>query len=200
MIIELFNQYKPLFGVTAIAATYVLTHYVVIPWFDNLHSDHAVLAKSELFSTGSRRIMASGKIEQGVYSLVTNRTGKVMMLITLNWNTNMHIIALGSLSGSSLLKRRISQKWLEPVSLEGNFPDDFRMWCTRDKQMEVRQVFGPETMANFADFCRSYNFELFNNQIYISVAQGARDARDTTSMVTDISQFLHHNEMVLRNI
>jgi hypothetical protein len=123
------------------------------------------------------------------------------MLITLNRNTQTHILVMGSKSGiDTKVSYALSHKWLEPVSLEGDFPDNFHMYCTKGRQMETRQVFGPETMANFVDFCRSYNFELFNDSVYISVAEDAVDSNDSTAMVTDMTNFLSHNRRTLANI
>jgi len=165
-------------------------------------SDSLVLAPADAANSVGLQTMAAGKLDDDyVYFLSTNEAGKVMMSITIDHHTAMHIVAIGSKSGvGSRLEYPASRKWLEPVSLEGNFPDDFRMYCSKGKQMEVRQVFGPETMVQFADLCRAYNFELFDNKMYISVAENAEDPADSTTMVTDITNFVSHNRPVFDHL
>ena len=164
-------------------------------------ADGPIISSADMLSATGLQSLAQGMAGNYLYNLLTNDSGKVMMLISLDRNTHMHIVAIGSQSGLiSQSGQAISGKWLEPVSLEGDFPDHFQMYCTRGKQMETRQVFGPETMANFVDFCRAYNFELFESSVYISVAEDADDTGDSTTMVTDITDFIEHNQSVLQNI
>ncbi|MDB5181404.1 MAG: hypothetical protein JWP13_167 [Candidatus Saccharibacteria bacterium] len=160
--------------------------------------DEPIISSTDMLTSRGLQSMAAGMMGNYAYNLLTNSSGKVMMLITLDHNTFMHLIAIGGKSGMSRsVNYALSRKWLEPVSLEGNFPDDFRMYCTKDMQMETRQVFAPDTMAHFQDFCRAYNFELFHDTIYISMAQGAQDPNDDTTMVTDITHFIEQNRRVL---
>jgi len=194
-------------------ATYVVLLVVVIlvigpRLFDRIwtrffaRSDSPILEFADAANSVGLRTMAAGKLDGDyVYSLTTNQAGRVMVSISMSRHTNMHIVAFGSKSGiGSRLEYPTSRRWLEPVSLEGDFPDDFRMYCSKGKQMEVRQVFGPETMAQFADLCRAYNFELFDNTIYIAVAENADDSADNTTMVTDITNFVTHNRSVFDNL
>jgi hypothetical protein len=165
------------------------------------HADEPIISSADLLTTGGLHSMANGRIGKYPYNLMTNRSGRVMMFITLDRNTMMHLVAIGNKSGlNKNIAHSPSRKWLEEVTLEGNFRNDFRMWCTKGRQMETRQVFGPETMAQFQDLCRAYNFELFHETVYITVAQGASDKEDTTTMVTDITNFMTHNSRVFDNI
>jgi hypothetical protein len=61
-------------------------------------------------------------------------------------------------------------------------------------------VFAPDTMADFQDFCRAYNFELYHDTIYISQAQGADDEHDDTTMVTDVINFIKENKRLLTRL
>jgi hypothetical protein len=163
--------------------------------------DEPIISSADLLSATGLQSLATGMMGDYLYNLMTNDAGRVMMLITLNRNTYVHIVAVGSRSGlQSRLSLGSARQWLEPVSLEGDFPDHFEMYCSKGAQMQTRQVFGPETMAKFVDFCKSYNFELFNESVYISVAENAEDSSDETSMVTDITNFLEHNRRVLDSI
>jgi hypothetical protein len=137
---------------------------------------------------------AKGKLAGYDYVLLANSMDRVMLNVTLPRNTGLHIIAIGDKSHNLDEGIRFSQrKWLEPVSLEGNFPDRFEMYVSKDRQMEVRQLFEPDVMMNFYNLCRSYDFELFHESIYFSEAERANDSNDTTSMVTDAEAFLQEN-------
>ena len=163
--------------------------------------DEPIISSADLLGATGLQSMATGMMGDYLYNLMTNDVGRVMMMITLNRNTYIHIVAIGSHSGlQSSLKLGSARQWLEPVSLEGDFPDHFEMYCSKGAQVQTRQVFGPETMAKFVDFCKSYNFELFNESVYISVAENADDPDDDTSMVADITNFLEHNRKVFERL
>jgi hypothetical protein len=199
------GQHHIIFGLSAILLVFFLVKLGAIDkiWAMLARGPEESVIASEDFSR-SRQLqnMASGKIDGDyIYYLYTNKAGRVMFEVFLDHDTRLHIVAIGVKSGlGTRVQYHTNRHWLESVSLEGNFPQDFRMWCTKDKQIEVRQVFGPETMAQFGDFCRAYNFELFNNKLYISVAEQDRDQRDTTSMVTDITNFIVHNRPVFDHL
>lgn len=163
--------------------------------------DEPIISSAAMLNTVGLTSMASGMMGSYMYNLLTDRSGRVMMFVTLDRNTFMHLIAIGGKSGlDKKVNYALSRKWLEPVSLEGNFDSDFRMYCTKDMQMETRQLFTPDIMAHFQDFCRSYNFELYRDTIFISMAQGAQDLDDDTTMVEDITRFLEENRRVLDRI
>jgi hypothetical protein len=166
-------------------------------------TDSPIISTTDYAKSTGLTDMAMGKMENGdyIYTLKTNNAGRTMMEITMDHDTEIHILAIGARSGiKSKLGYAVNHRWLETVTLEGDFPDDFEMYCTRDGQIEVRQVFDPETMAQFADFCRAYNFEIFDDMMYISVAENADDPRDTTTMVTDIISFIRRNRRVFDNL
>jgi hypothetical protein len=161
----------------------------------NAAGDMPVLMSDGLLADKKLHSVQQDTISYYSYNLLVNGRGQVMMFVTLPKNTSVHIIAVGDKSGRSATNRQLAHsKWLERVSLEGGFPDYFRMFCSKDKQLEVRQVFDPEIMQNFLEFCRAYNFELFNESVYVSVAQGSHDKNDNTAMVTDVMDFLRENQ------
>jgi hypothetical protein len=71
------------------------------------------------------------------------------------------------------------------------------LYCTPGAEIELLQLFDPADMAYFIDFCRAYDFELYKDTIYISQAANANDAGDTTSLVSDIENFLVRNKIML---
>ena len=196
-----------LFGVIAVVVVVIVFRLGVIDrlWaLFGLGKDTSVIESSDFAHSNLLQTLAAGKIDEDyIYNLRTNQAGRVMFHVIMDHDhdTNLHIIAIGSKSGlDSKLQYHTNRHWLESVALEGDFPDHFRMWCSRGKQIEVREVFSPETMSQFVDFCRAYNFELFNDRIYISVAEQARDPLDTTTMVTDITEFIARARQVFDHL
>jgi hypothetical protein len=158
--------------------------------------DSPLITSLGLTATPSLMSAAKGKLAGYDYVLLSNASNRVMLVVTLPHNIGLHIIAIGDKSHSLDENIHTSQrKWLEVVSLEGDFPDRFEMYVSKDKQMEVRQLFEPDVMMNFYNLCRAYDFELFHESIYFSQADGAQDSNDTTSMVTDAEAFLTENKL-----
>jgi hypothetical protein len=163
--------------------------------------DGPLLSSSDMVLTSGLTSLNQGTIAGFKYNILTNDSGKVMILVELGHNTALHLLAFGDKSGlDGLVTGAISRRWLTPVELEGDFPEYFRLYCSPEKQIELRQVFAPDTMAQFADFCRAYNFEIFHESLYISQAAKATDINDSTTMVTDISEFLTQNAAMLQHL
>lgn len=160
--------------------------------------DEPIISSADLLSGTHLTPMADGTVGTRTYHMLSDSTGKVMMFVDIGHDTGLHVIAIG---GKSQLGYHVTnvkrQQWLEPVQLEGDFPKDFQVFCTKGKQMEVRQIFAPDTMVHFQEFCQSYNFELYKDTIYFSQAQGATDDGDDTTMVTDVVNFLQENGRLL---
>ena len=163
-------------------------------WAARSLEDTPVIAADGLLESNSLLNAAEGKIVGYDYILLTNGLDRVMLVVTLPRNTGLHVIAIGDKSrGLDTDIRRETHRWLEPVSLEGNFPDRFEMYVNKDRQVEVRELFEPDVMMNFYELCRTYDFELFHESVYFSVAFGAHDSSDTTVLVTDAESFLKEN-------
>jgi len=153
--------------------------------------DGPLLASAGMLGSGDLQSMAQGTIEGFAYNLLTNDSGRVMFLIQLGHNSWSHIIAYGDKSQSfDIVLARVPKKWLEPAVLEGDFPDYFHLYCNPEAQDTVREIFTPDVMELFADFCRAYDFELFHDELYISQAQHAHDSGDTTTLTSDVADFL----------
>ena len=163
--------------------------------------DGPLLASEEMLGARGLASMNRGTMAGFDYNLLTNNSGRVMYFIELGHNSWSHIIAYGDKSAmadttSSLMRN----KWLEPASLEGDFPDYFHMFCNPEAQTTLREVFAPDVMAQFVDFCRAYDFELFHDTLYLSRAEAAVDEGDTTSLTTDITDFLNHNAHIIKQL
>jgi hypothetical protein len=157
--------------------------------------DSPIITSRGLAETSSLLGAAKGQLAGYEYVLLSNASDRVMLVVTLPHNTGLHIIAIGDKSHSLDENIRTSQRqWLEPVSLEGDFPERFEMYVSKDRQIEVRQLFEPDVMLHFYELCRTYDFELFHESLYFSEADGAHDSDDTTTMVTDAEAFLVENK------
>lgn len=161
----------------------------------------SVISSYTLLEADGLTSLHKGKINNYEYNLLTNNTGRVIALITLHKNTSQHIVAIGNKSGlaSLLLKPRL-KKILEQIDLEGNFPNYFKMYCKPGTGQNLIQLFDPKDMAYFADFCQAYDFELYQDSIYITQAPGAIDKTDTTSLIKDAEIFLTSNNKLLEKL
>lgn len=160
--------------------------------------DEPVISPSDLLGETAPKGVHKGKIAGYDYNLLTNSTGRVMLMVILPKPSNIHFVAVGAKSQSSLpLAERIESRFLEPIVLEGTFPKDFQLYCTPGRQTDIRQIFEPVTMAYVMDFCRSYQIEVFRDTFY--VAQAATDAKDNTTMVEDTEKLLkYHGDLLER--
>lgn len=153
--------------------------------------DMPIIQSSDMLDEAGLSSMARGDLAGYSYNLLTNKTGRVMLNITLKANTGIHVVVAGSKSSSSLpLSERIESRFLRPVRLEGDFPEHFHLYCTPGKERELLQLFDPATMARLIDFCREYQLEIFHETLYISEAKGTEDVHDTTTMVADATTLL----------
>jgi hypothetical protein len=160
--------------------------------------DGPILSSADMLGAGGLQALSQGELGGFTYRLMTNDKSRVMVSVQLGHDTGAHILAFGDKSRlSGLAQRSISKKWLAPVELEGDFPDYFRLYCSPAKQMEVREFFNPKTMLQFVEFCRAYDFEIFDETLFIFQAQGAEDAADQTTLTADVESFLQENAQVL---
>ena len=163
--------------------------------------DGPLMAADGMLTTPGLTAVTKSTIAGFSYILMTNRAGGVMVLVNLGETTDVHLLAYGDKSSfANRVDNPLSLKWLEPVSLEGDFPDYFHMYISPDKQMEVREIFTPDIMALFADFCRAYDLEIFHDSLYIAQNNGADDPNDQTTLMTDIENFLNQNAEVLKRL
>ncbi len=164
-------------------------------------SDGPLLASEGLLSSPGLTALNKGKMAGLDYTIMTNDAGSVMIMVELGHDSDMHLLAYGDKSRvSPLVKASISRKWLEAASLEGDFPDYFHLYVSPDKQVAVRQVFTPDVVAQFADFCRAYDFEIFADCLYIAQSNGAHDKNDETTLATDVENFLTKNTETLHRL
>lgn len=160
-----------------------------------------IISSYQMLNASRLTSMHKGTMEGFTFNLLTNDHGRVMALVDLGHNTKMHLIAIGDKSNvDAMIQAQIANHYLERTILEGDFPTYFRIYVSPGKQVEVRQVMEPRNMAQFVDFCRAYNVEIFKQSLYISVANDANDMSDNTTMTEDLNVFLRENGDMLKRL
>jgi hypothetical protein len=163
--------------------------------------DGPLLSSDDMLGVGGLQSLSQGTINDFQYNLLTNNAGRVMVLVELGHDTWSHVVAYGDRSQMGETTRTsISAKWLQPAVLEGDFPDYFHMYCNPELQDVVRELFTSDVMENFVDFCRSYDFELYHDTLYISKAEKAEDKDNQTTLIGDITTLLNKQGVLLRHI
>lgn len=176
----------------AVAAAYLLMSRYLWGRFAFTHPiDFPVIQSSDMLETVGLTSMARGQLVGYDYNLLINGNGRVMLNVTLGNNTGIHVVATGSKSISSQpFSERIESRFLKPVTLEGDFPEHFELYCTPGKERELLQIFDPATMARLIDFCKAYELEIFHDTLHIAQAQNADDKEDQTTMLADAETLL----------
>jgi len=160
-----------------------------------------IMSSSGLLSSVSLTSMHKGEIEGFEYNFIVGSDGRIIALVQLHHNTKLHMIAIGDKSklGWRFQNSQLSKR-LAKVQLEGDFPKYFSMYCTPGRELELLHVFDPADMARFVDFCRSHDFELFNDTIYMSQAHDTHDENDTTTLIEDVETFVKRNKGLLHRL
>jgi hypothetical protein len=156
-------------------------------------TDGPLISSSDMLNADGLISLGETTFNNFAYNILWNDDKRVMMFIRLHGNTNLHLVAIGDHSRLSLpLTEKIKSKYLTPVSLEGDFPDYFHLYCTPDKQIEIREIMEPASMAFFVDFCRMYDFEIFDDELYISQANIKGPQVEQATLAKDGENLLRH--------
>lgn len=135
------------------------------------------------------------------YSFLSDAKDRAILAVQLSGKANIHVFTTGDKSGwQKGLKKYRLLKTLTPVHLEGNLSQYIQMYCTKNKERELVQLFDPADMEYFKDFCRAYDFEVYLDMLYISQAGNARHAADSTGMLEDAKNFIARNQSVLQRL
>ena len=162
--------------------------------------DGLVLSSAEM--NDSMLLLGQGaEISGHTFSTFTNSYGSSILLISLGFPVNIHVVAIGNRPGwlDNLNAVRL-RKYLSMVKLEGNYSDHISMFCSKGMELELLQLFDPADMACFMDFCKNYNFEIYKDGLYISEERKHPDNSDSTTMVKDAKQFIERNQKLLTKI
>lgn len=129
-------------------------------------------------------------------SIASSQAGKILLTLTLPVKSKVHIASIGipdqkTHSGYDYEARKCG---LEPASLEGDFPEYFSLYCSKEHQVELRQVLDPATMAFLVDYCKRQDWELIGDTLFFiqSSLHSKADQNDTTrsNNVEDAQNFI----------
>ncbi len=61
-------------------------------------------------------------------------------------------------------------------------------------------MFEPDIMAEFVDFCQQYDLEIFDESLYISLADNASGSSNNTSLISAVETFLQRCGPLLQRL
>jgi hypothetical protein len=156
-----------------------------------IDTDGPIISSADLLSEMNLSTFGKVIIAGFECNILTNADSRIMIFVNLHGNTNMHIVTIGDKSTlSSPLTERINLHFLTQVKLEGNFPDYFKLYCSPDNQVEIREVLDPSSMAFLVDFCREYDLEIYKETLYISQATTAISKTESGILAKDTDKLL----------
>lgn len=167
------------------------------PFFTKQSYEEPILASELLTSTGLAGLH-KGTITGYSYNLMSTSSGDAMVMVSLPKSIGVHLVGFSNANKLSDVPLKARAR-LESFNLEGDFPEYFEMYCRTQDQSVLREVFDPKMMAYFADFCQSYNLEIFKDIIYFSYAGEVQDDDDTT-MIEDVERFLAENQRLFSSL
>lgn len=131
------------------------------------------------------------------YSLYTDDTGNALIVAPLDYQTTIHVLAIGAQSG--LPQNQIKNKTISRVELEGDFNEKISLYCTPGKELELLQLFDPVTMQYFASFCEGHSFEIKDGCLTVLQKRTSQET-DTSTMFEDLQNFLEKNNQLLARL
>lgn len=135
-----------------------------------------------------------GKIGDLHYTAIASMgTGAAFYQVELPFSTNIHLLNIPKRATVTQLNPSGGKSLMESVALEGNYPNEFTMYCERGQQQQARYVMDPQAMVFALDFCMSHNWEIIDNLLYfVQASPQAKD--DPTGMYDDIARFVEEIE------
>lgn len=117
--------------------------------------------------------------------------GSVVMTLELPFASPAHIAGFGlqDQSFKQALGNSSVDNSLKKVELEGDFPDYFRIYCEPDKEIELREVLNPSTMAFLVDFCKRMQWEIVGKSLYFAQSSKPTSPGSET-VVGDATEFV----------
>lgn len=144
--------------------------------------DYPLISSSEMLNEGGLASINKGTMEGFDYNIMTNEEGRVMILIKLHGNTMMHVVAIGENSHLDVpLTAKVGSNLLKKAELEGDFTDYFKLYCTPGKEIELMQIFAPDSMEVLVDLCQSFDIEIYDETLYLSAA-GKSESQESATL------------------
>ena len=100
----------------------------------------------------------------GSTNLFSNDTSIGVFAVYLPFQTKAHLVGLPR--GGDKIKLRSFKSAMEPVELEGDYPQYFQLFADSGQQADSRYVLDPKAMVFTIDFCKDTYWEVANSTLY----------------------------------
>jgi Zn-finger nucleic acid-binding protein len=100
----------------------------------------------------------------GSLNLFSNDSSIGVFAVYLPFQTKAHLVGLPR--GGDKIQLRSFNSAMEPVELEGDYPQYFQLFADRGQQADSRYILDPKAMVFTIDFCKDAYWEIANNTLY----------------------------------
>jgi|GEM_PF-3558594 len=115
----------------------------------------------------------SGKTPSGMYysyivsagNVYANRKTYGLYHVELPFYSSAHVLGL-SKQQNSIGPINLEDSIMEPLDLEGDYPNYFTAYTEKTQQADSRYVMDPAAMVFTVDFCQQYDWEILNGDLY----------------------------------
>lgn len=143
------------------------------PLRHKLHLTHRSSALLSVIATGQLFNGASAQTPSGMPVLYVVSSSPIpisnsysLAMVDLPFSSAVHLVGIPKILSDdvSLLKHDS----MEPVVLEGDYPNYFTLYADLRQQSESRYVLDPAAMAFTVDFCQDFFWEIQDNTLYFT--------------------------------
>jgi predicted RNA-binding Zn-ribbon protein involved in translation (DUF1610 family) len=98
--------------------------------------------------------------------------GVIIFRVDMPFNTQAHLVGISAKEHAVKLSATafVDESGLEPVELEGDFNNYFKLYAPADQQIHARYVFDPAAMQFVIDFCANHDWELVYDELYFTIS------------------------------
>lgn len=100
----------------------------------------------------------------GLQSLFSAEATIGMYTVELPFSSGAHIVGIPKNPSEHIELPELNQ--LDPLVLEGDYPNYFDAYTTKDGQTQARYVLDPKAMIFTVDFCKQYHWEIVDDTLY----------------------------------
>lgn len=151
-------------------------------------------------ATANMAEIARGKYEDLYYSAVVvisdNRiveqpaderwSGGMIYRVDLPFVTKVHLLGIPK---SEAFQPDPTGTYMEPVVLEGDFPNYFSLYAEKGQQVESRYLLDPAAMHFVVEFCQTHSWEIVDDQLIFLHSNTSSD-HDAVSVMQAASGFV----------
>ena len=125
----------------------------------------------------------------GFANLNESGENSVIYQIALPFSSRVHLVGIPQKYRHTQLDPTGESSIMEPVVLEGDYPQFFTLYAEKGMQTESRYVLDPSAMVFTIEFCQSFSWEIVDNQLYVVHVTGS-GADSKLSMSETVLRFI----------